>query len=242
MRKRFQKLQERNKIMSDNEKVLTCLHCGNKTSMKVVASHNLTEDDDIWDYSVDMYRPVYTVSYYKRWDLYLCPVCKEVTLERITSFSEETEPNGSPIYNYEFIFPQNSYNNKYIPKAVNDAFEAALKVSKLDGAICIMALRRTLEKMCKDKGAAGDDLFKKLKDLQSKSVLPPIMDKISYILRKEGNSAAHADDVEFDSETVSLMIEFTKVVLDYVYSLPAKIQQAQLRIEENRKKNEISEG
>lgn len=222
--------------MSDNEKVLTCLHCGNKTPMKVVSSHNLTEKDDIWDHSSDLYQPVYIVSYYKRWDLYLCPVCKEVTLERITSFSEEIEPNGRPIYHYEFIYPHNTHNNEYIPKAVNDAFEAAIKVSKLDGAICIMGLRRTLEKMCKDKGATGDDLFRKLKDLQLKSILPPIMDKISYILRKEGNSAAHADDIEFDTETVSLMIEFTMVVLDYVYSLPAKIQQAQLRIEENRKK------
>lgn len=210
--------------------------------MKVVASHNLTEDDDIWDYSVDMYHPAYTVSFYKKWNLHLCPICKEMTLERITAFSEETEPNGRPIYNYEYVYPQQSNYSKFIPKVVNDAFEAALKVSKLDGAICIMALRRTLEKMCKEKGATGNDLFKKLKDLQSRSVLPPIMDKISYILRKEGNSAAHADDVEFDPETVSLMIEFTRVVLDYVYSLPAKIQQAQLRIEENEEDNEASEG
>jgi len=116
--------------MSEDEKVLTCLHCGNKTSMKVVASHNLTEDDDIWDYSVDMYHQAYTVSFYKKWNLHLCPICKEMTLERITAFSEETEPNGRPIYNYEYVYPQQSNYSKIIPKVVNDSFDSCYDILK----------------------------------------------------------------------------------------------------------------
>lgn len=135
--------------------------------------------------------------FFKQWDMYLCPVCTEITIQRITSFSEETELNGKPIKYIDLIFPSGSSENKHLPPPVRDAFEAALKVRNLDGAVC--------------------------KDLQSENILPPIMEGISYILRKEGNSAAHADDTEFSSETFKLMIEFTEVILDYVYSLPEKI-------------------
>ncbi|QAY67535.1 DUF4145 domain-containing protein [Paenibacillus protaetiae] len=223
------------------EKVIICLHCGNKTSMKVVANHDLMEHEEIWDYSVNYYSPAYITSFFKQWEMYLCPVCTEVTIQRTTSFSEETEPNGNPIKYTDTIFPLGFSENKHLPSPVRDAFEAALKVRNLDGAVCIMALRRTLEKMCKHKNAKGKDLFSKLKDLQSENILPPIMEGISYILRKEGNSAAHADDKEFSSETVKLMIEFTEVILDYVYSLPAKIEKAQLKLNQDVISNEESE-
>lgn len=223
------------------EKVLTCLHCGNKTSMKQVAKHNLTENEEIWDYSYDPFKPIDIISYRKEWYLYLCPVCKEMTMERNSSFSEDIEPNGKPIIYEEIIYPSFAINEHYIPKGVKDAFDAALKVRNLDGAICVLALRRALEKMCKHKGAKGKDLFSKLKDLQEKKILPPIMDDISYILRKEGNSAAHADDVEFDQGTVNLMIEFTQIIFDYVYTLPEKIKKAQERINKHESKSIIEE-
>jgi hypothetical protein len=217
------------------EKVLTCLHCGNKTLMKQVAKHNVTEHEEIYNYSYDPYRPIDVITFGKAWYLYLCPVCIEVTLERHSWFSEEMGPNGEPFVYEDILYPAFSTKENYIPKGVKDAIDAALRVRNLDGAICILALRRALEKMCKDKGAKGKDLFEKIKDLQTKNILPEIINNVSYILRKEGNSAAHADDVDFDTETVNLMIEFTKTILDYVYTLPEKIRKAQERI----KKHEI---
>lgn len=67
------------------------------------------------------------------------------------------------------------------------------------------------------------------------------MNDVSYILRKEGNSAAHADAVEFDHDTVNLMIEFTQTILDYVYTLPEKIKQAQQRIKRHEPELETKE-
>lgn len=89
--------------------------------------------------------------------------------------------------------------------------------------------------MCKHKGALEKDLFAKLKDLQEKKVLPEIINDVSYFLRKEGNSAA--DDVEFDNETIKLMIAFTRTILDYVYTLPEKIKKAQERIKKHEAKS-----
>lgn len=224
------------------EKVLTCFHCGNKTSMKKVSTHDITENEEIWDYSYELYRPVACISFGKKWSLYLCPVCSEITMEKESWFSEETLPNGKPIVHEEIIYPTTGATEHYIPKEVKDSFDAAFKVRHLDGAICILALRRSLEKMCKQKGAEGKDLFKKLQNLQDKKILPEIMNDVSYILRKEGNSAAHADDVEFDHDTVNLMIEFTQTILDYVYTLPEKIKKAQQRIKRHEPESKIKEG
>ncbi|MEH7526730.1 hypothetical protein V7149_26235 [Bacillus sp. JJ1503] len=80
-----------------DEKVMTCFHCGNKTSMKCVSHHRITDNDEIWDYSYSPYKPVHVITFGSEWFLYLCPVCKEVTLEKETWCSEETEPNGKPI-------------------------------------------------------------------------------------------------------------------------------------------------
>lgn len=223
------------------EKVLTCYHCGNKTSMKQVTKHNETVNEEIWKYDYDLYNPAYVYSYGKEWSLYLCPVCTEVTMEKQSWFSEETEPNGKPIINEEIIYPFFGSKGQYIPNEVKAALDAALKVKNLEGAICILALRRALEKMCKHKGARGNDLFSKLKYLEEKKILPPIMKDISYILRTEGNSAAHADDVEFDQETVALLIEFTQTIFDYVYTLPEKINKAQERIKNRESKMNIQE-
>ncbi|MBT2735151.1 DUF4145 domain-containing protein [Bacillus sp. ISL-7] len=212
------------------EKVLTCFHCGNKTSMKEVAKHRIIDKEEIWSYPHDPFGPAYFAEFGKAWYLFLCPVCVEVTLDKHSWCSEDAEPGGNTIIYEEILYPATSINEHYLPKGVKDAFDAALKVRNLDGAICVLALRRALEKMCKDKGAVGRDLFSKLKDLQEKKILPEIINDVSTILRKEGNSAAHADDIEFDGETVGLMIEFTRTILDYVYTLPEKIKIAQERI------------
>jgi hypothetical protein len=200
--------------------------------MKQVAKHEYREDEEIFDNSYSS-RVIAVISFWKAWYVFLCPVCTEITLEKYSEFSEEIDYDGSPITYKEIIYPSGATNEHYIPKGVKDAFDAALKVRNLDGAICVLALRRALEKMCKEKGANGKDLFEKLKDLQAKKVLPEIINDVSYILRKEGNSAAHADDVEFDKETVNLLIEFTRTIFDYVYTLPEKIKMAQERIKKH---------
>jgi signal recognition particle subunit SEC65 len=50
------------------------------------------------------------------------------------------------------------------------------------------------------------------------------------ILRDLGNAAAHADDTNFPEDIVSSMIDFTQIILDYVYNLPEKLSVVQERI------------
>lgn len=85
-------------------------------------------------------------------------------------------------------------------------------------------VRKTLEELCHDRGAAGDNLKKKLSELRNKVVLPQeLLDGLDDI-RLLGNDAAHLESQFFDKvdkEEVEIGIEFTKEVLKAVYQYSA---------------------
>lgn len=224
-------------MTNKKEKILTCYHCGNKTSMKEVANYDYHEHEEIYDYELNLNIPINVIHYSDNYSLYLCPVCSKVTLEMIHSNSAEVDySSGSPLKTELLLYPFNKVQDIYVPKAVSGAFEAALKVRQIDGAICAIAIRRTLEMMCKDKGEQGKNLYEMLQNLSTKGTLPPILAEMASVLRELGNAAAHADEVEFNNDMVPSMIEFTQIILDYVYNLPNRIQQIQCSI--SKKKSE----
>lgn len=163
-----------------------------------------------------------------RWKTYFCPVCSKVTLEQETEVCYEVDEKGNTVPSYTVLYPSVTTDSK-TPVNVRKAFEAALKVKNIDGAICLLSLRRTLEMICKDKGAKKGTLFVKLQQLARTGVLPPILDQMAEVLKNLGNMAAHADNKEFSTELVSSMVEFTETILDYVYVLPAKLSAIQVQ-------------
>lgn len=196
------------------EQIVLCFHCGNKTLMKCVSDFNIHLTSEI-------------EFIHKFWELYLCPICNETTLiytNKIWYTWEEPEFASISIKN---VYPGTTQETSQMPTIVKNAFEAAMKVRNIDGAICALSLRRTLEMMCKDQGETDGDLYKKLENLSRRNIMPPLLTDMATILRKLGNTAAHADDAEFPLEVVNSMIEFTQVILDYVYVLPDKLASIQ---------------
>ena len=124
-----------------------------------------------------------------------------------------------------------TYENTNVPKSVHSAFSVALKAQHVDDALCLISLRRTLEIICKDKQAKGNNLVAMIQDLTDKSIFPPIINKASDILRILGNEAAHGDTIEYDWSIVKEMVNFTQIIIEYVYVVPFRIENI---------KNEIS--
>lgn len=209
--------------------VKLCLHCGNTTKMEKVASYKWREECNDWD--------LWEVN---EINMYMCPVCKDVTIEKEYIFSEdlvytrdeygnifEDEKESTKIFQ---LYPSHTVTGDHIPKKIASAFESAIKVRNIDGAICAIAIRRTLEMMCKDKSSIEGNLYKMLESLANEGILPPILDNMASILRKLGNDAAHANEIEFDREKVNLLVHFTKTILDYVYNLPAQLENLQTKL------------
>jgi hypothetical protein len=108
-----------------------------------------------------------------------------------------------------------------IPVSVQGAFEEAIKchAQSCFVAAAIM-VRKTLEELCRDRGAAGGNLKERIKALGTKAVLPQeLLDGLDD-LRLLGNDAAHIESQEYakvGKEEVEIGIEFAKEVLKAVY-------------------------
>lgn len=112
-----------------------------------------------------------------------------------------------------------------IPPSVVSAFEEAIKchASQCFIASAIM-VRKTLEELCRDRQATGNNLKERIRALGTKVVLPQeLLDGLDD-LRLLGNDAAHIESQEYDKvgkEEVEVGIEFAKEVLKAVYQYSA---------------------
>ena len=81
-------------------------------------------------------------------------------------------------------------------------------------------VRRTLEEICEEKSAQGNNLKARLKDLESKIVLPKELLDAMDELRLLGNDAAHIEATQFDeisSNELEIAIEVTKEIMKGLY-------------------------
>ena len=222
----------------ENSTKKQCYHCGNQVFMKTI---NELKNDVVEDVGNDQFH--HYVCFYERWHIEQCTICDKVTITKEEWNSEEEQffqELGELLWkNHEIIYPRISFEDKHnIPKDIWSAFESALKVQRIDGTVCMMALRRTLEVMCKDKGETTGSLQRKLENLANRKIIPPVIDGIASLLRQKGNAAAHGDNVEFPEYVVKEMSDYTRIILDYVYVLPAKLKKSQQRIDKKNKKME----
>ena len=88
-------------------------------------------------------------------------------------------------------------------------------------------VRKTLEELCRDRSAKGDDLKARIRALGTKIVIPTdLLDGLDD-LRLLGNDAAHVESQEYNQvgkEEVEVGIEFTKEVLKAVFQYSSLLQ------------------
>lgn len=124
------------------------------------------------------------------------------------------------------------FDSSGLPPLVLHAFKEAV-VCHANNCFIAAAImvRKTLEELCKDRGAVGKNLKEKISDLRSKIILPKeLMDGLDD-LRLLGNDAAHIESTEYENvgpDEVEISIEITKEILKSVYQyseLLGKLQQ-----------------
>jgi len=217
--------------MSDNKnmKLHTCYHCGNKGLMRIEHIQSLDVGGPIYDSFGEMIDR--QLEEHFNWLLLSCPVCGKVTLR------EEYEDEFCQGYHtfVETLYPQSTLDYKGVPQNIKTAFESALKVKNIDSAICSLALRRVLEAICKDKGATGRTLELMVKDMIDRGILPEMFNDACWIIRQLGNSAAHGDIRNFSIHQVDQTILFMQDIINYLYTLPVKMQELRKSIEEENK-------
>lgn len=116
-----------------------------------------------------------------------------------------------------------------LPPQILRSFEEALTCHAHQCYIgAAMLVRRTLEELCASQNATGDTLSDRLKDLQTKVVLPKALFDALDEIRLLGNDAARVEAKNYDNvgETeVRVGIALTKEILKSVYQLDALVGQ-----------------
>lgn len=112
-----------------------------------------------------------------------------------------------------------------LPTPVRAALEEAITCHASQCFIAsVIMVRKTLEELCRDRGAQGNNLKERIMALGTKVVLPAELLQGLDDLRLLGNDAAHIESREYDQvgqEEVEVGIDFAKEVLKAVYQYSA---------------------
>lgn len=216
------------------EQVHTCFHCGNTGLMNYVGNTYWTYDEVERNSFGEV---IYAVQIeHEYWHIFECPVChKPVLISEYCFDAQESMPEIKTEY------PTIAVSRDGVPKDIYSAFESAVKTKGIDYSICLLSLRRVLEMICKDKGAEGRDLEKKIDDLIEKKIFPPMIEDACWIIRQMGNDAAHADKIPVYTYDIEQVIGYVATIIDYLYSLPYRVEKMKKKIEERKtgkKRNE----
>ena len=106
------------------------------------------------------------------------------------------------------------FDSTNIPNSVKTAFEEAIIChSQTCFIAAAIMVRKTLEELCRDKGATGKNLKERIQALGKNIVLPKELLEGADNLRLLGNDPAHIESQEYQQvgkDEVELAIEFAK--------------------------------
>jgi hypothetical protein len=178
-----------------------------------------------------------------------CPGCRQQgTFHPISGVSDVVHANeqfgqrrcpNAACYTHVFVIHQNGrlivaypaeridFDSSQIPQPVVEALEEAITchATHCFTAAAIM-VRKTLEELCRDRGATGGTLKDRLRSLGTKVVLPQDLLAALDDLRLLGNDAAHIESREYEKvgqDEIDVGIMLAKEVLKAVYQYAALV-------------------
>lgn len=196
------------------DSAIQCNHCENIGRMTILA-----KCDDVCKIEQgNSYGPAEAGT---MWELLQCEACDKVTLrtgEYVEGFEEDFE--------WKVIYPSRRRQLKGLPDKIQQAYNAAAQVRKIDANAYAVLIRRLLEMVCLEKGASGKTLAAGLKDLAAKGVIPGTLSDMANQVKDFGNIGAHAASGDLDKAWVPLLSQLAEAVLEYVYIAPQRIATA----------------
>lgn len=93
-----------------------------------------------------------------------------------------------------------------------------------DPVLILIGARTDLEKVCAELGANGKTLFDRIKKLRKQGVLTGILYEWANVIEHWGNYETHG--LEGSQEDAEELTEFTRLLLQYAFELPARVKEA----------------
>jgi hypothetical protein len=215
--------------METVEILTKCGHCQNVANCKVKGSYKYEDEDEVSHYIITYH-------------FLQCPACSNPILIQSTvatsSFEDPTNSFEDPIelenHWQRTLYPteKSMSHENMIPFNVKRAYEAALKVQKVEPNGFAVLVGRTLEVICKHEKASGKVLADKIKWLADSGRIPNILADMARQLKELRNLGAHADEYdEVTEQDATIIREFVDAILEYLYIAPAKVAELQARLD-----------
>jgi hypothetical protein len=200
-----------------------CGHCGNHSTMKVVAEFR------------DLSRPDpehYPFSEGECYELLKCPACTKIELQSY-SYSDAVDYGERPEFDYKTLYPLSPQIPPGLPKKVQEEYEAALKEKRRSPNAYGVLMGRVLERVCDDKKAKGRMLGEKLKSLSNIKDFPSTL---AFPLNEFRVIGAHAAVGDLTVKEVPIIENLTRVILESIYTAPYLVHQAQKSLKKWKRK------
>lgn len=204
---------------------LPCTKCLGKTTHKVMVSVDVRGEETDGDFS----------SYWcDDYQIVECGGCKTKSFRNVSSNSEDYYPISDTEYEYdelELLYPSRLEGRKtleseghYLPVKVRGIYKETLGALNNNAPILAgIGLRALIETICKEKNAAGNNLYKKIDDLVVKQILTPVGSSVLHKIRTLGNDAAHEVKPHSEKE-LGLAMDVVEHVLNDIYIIPKKVE------------------
>lgn len=174
--------------------------------------------------------------YYEIQSVLLCPICHQYNI--ISAYWDNTYGKLEYTDEYDlydgdnvdesiiFPIPSNLVSSKsdLVPDTIIKIFKKAIELKLYDEESCLIKLRKTLEMICNDQNADGNNLLEKIINISEKGILPITLKSASTIIRKLGNIGAHESDININSSEIECVIELVEYIIQYIYVLPKEIE------------------
>ena len=151
-----------------------------------------------------------------------CPRCLSPFLGRALEIGED-EYGNTGWTDASQIFPAAEGVNALYPAGLRTAFSEALACyrGKAFTATAIMC-RKAMEGLAHSHGVKERSLVGALRELQRRNVIEGRLVDWADALRFAGNEAAHDVEVTVSAEDAKDLVDFTRALLDYVYTFRAR--------------------
>ena len=206
----------------DKQDVAFCPHCGN------------TAPQELQGYSVSLHHHDGAHNYF----LTRCGTCLEGLLYRHID-PRNTGPQIShgrfALKQYELVWPSLGDLHSSVPDSVRKIYAEAAAIKGRAPNAFANQIRRSLEALCKDRGANGRVLAQNIKELAFRGEIPPTLAEMTDVLRQLGNIGSHAGDEDIDPDYVDVIDDFFRAIIEYVYIAPYKVNEFKARLEYVRK-------
>ena len=205
-------------------RVLYCPHCGNKAPQRLIHKQQYLERSWVVSTGKEDRDP---------WSMFVakCETCDQLLLYE----NMGNQLDDEDFHRADLVFPKFGLHAA-VPGIIRDVYSEAARIKEIAPNAFAVQIRRALEALCDDRSAKGRNLAEKLKDLASRSEIPPVLAEMTDVLRLIGNIGAHGIHETVHPLQANAIDEFFTAVIEYVYVAPAKLRAFRQRMEFSKKR------